>query len=139
MIVQAHIDLAGTVTTVDPRTAPADVPDTHLASLPSELTIGSDTATSALLLILEGTAANTAEIEVFALDDRASLTGGTNRVGAQTQDAVDREWHLVDTITVTVGTVAQTSAGVTFPPGGAFYFRVTTAPAADAVLGVVCV
>lgn len=103
----------------DPRgTAPtiASIPDGTLldAREPS-----SRRSTKRLLLAFDGTAANTVQVEVWMLAE-----------AVQQVDRGARDFHLLGSVTVTVGRLAE----VSLPASGFLYLRVTSLPAADGVL-----
>lgn len=114
----------GTVATVDARTTPQSVPDTHLLDTPTHLP-STDTQPTRVLLGLEGTAADTATVQQWALDDPTQA--GFDKAP---QAAADRKWHKVGTTkALTVGTILEEKA---YP--GKVYYQITVPPLAVATL-----
>ncbi len=124
----------------DPRTAPEDVPALALLKIPLTLR-NSDEIPGELLFALEGTAAQTAAVEIWAQDDT-----GTDRLASMPEtptsgELADREFYLATDapIVVTVGELTRLQTADIMPSPGTIYVRITTVPAADAVLKVAAV
>ena len=119
----------------DPRTNPGDVPFQALLKCPETLG-NSDTIPGRLILALEGTAAQTASVEIWALDEPPASPNVGN-VPSQAQRAA-RQFHEATAapIVVTVGALAEHASIMPMP--GIIYVRITAAPAGDAVLKVAC-
>lgn len=123
----------------DPRGLPAVVgaiPDDALLVTPLTLR-NSDTIPGRLLFALEGTAANTVVVSVWALDDVALDRQASAPQRATQADKQGREFYLVEAaVTVTVGELTELAATASMPGPGTIYVQVTTGPAAAAVLKV---
>ena len=116
----------GQADSADPRSAPGSVPEALLIEVPVTLT-GTDVPPSKILLTLEGTAAQTVDVTPYALAE-------TKASPFEAQPALtERRFYKMaaSAVTVTVGELTSTPA---MP--GKVYLRLTTAPAADAVLRV---
>lgn len=115
----------------DPRTAPEDVPKDQILRVPLIIS-GTDDAPTALGAILEGTAAQTADVEVYVQDEGPIQPFGS---GAPDPDPADLRYYLmVAAETVTVGTYTRLVEGLI--TSGKVYIRVSTKPAANATLNV---
>lgn len=135
-----HFDLqrvlvGGASADPDPRGVPsviATVPSAAMMSIPPVLP-RTDTTPWRLLLALDGTAGQTATVEVWALTE-------TQHPGAPppllTYDELGaRDFHLAAAGTIiTVGTLAEVLDVI--PGPGRIYVRVTVFPAANATLKV---
>lgn len=108
------------------------VPDEAITTLPLTLR-GTNAPPGNVVLVLDGTAGQSAEVEVWA-QSQTILTPGTYREPLTVAERQAREFHLAGTVTVPVG-LAMSLATPWFGPGNV-YFRVVTAPASDAVLRV---
>lgn len=119
---------------VDPRATPATVRDDRLFEIPDTLR-GSDGEVKRLLLALEGTAGQSATLEVYALDE---ATGPQRTADSPTAGKDARRFYRADTagIVVPVGSLRQFTENL--PSKGTVYLRVTVAPAAAATLKVGC-
>lgn len=128
------IPLPAATVTVDPRVAPALVPWDHIITVPRTVP-NTDTAPLFCKLTLEGTAANTAVVELWVVDESDVVAPGQT-----TGDPAALKWYklqndpdqgpVVSNLTVTVGILSTRFAA----QNGRVYFRVTTGPAAAATL-----
>ena len=107
----------------DPRSAPQSVPSSAIKETPKTLS-GTDEAPPTCVLTLEGTAGQTVGVTPYLLDEVTDVEGGA--AGARRFYAA-----VAAPIVVTVGAVVLTRA---YP--GKVYYRLTTAPAADALLKI---
>lgn len=112
----------------DPRSAPASVTDAMMFQVPGHLR-GTDAWARRLLVALEGTAANTVGLELWALDE----PDGQDPAGA---GAVARKFYQLTTATQTYTVAQLREYSTNMPAPGKVYARVVTAPAADAVLKI---
>ena len=115
----------GTATSIDPRTAPANILlDRVFIVEPSLLNTG--IAPRKVLVGLEGTAANTATVQFWVLDDSGFSS-------TDTFDPSTALWYSIGAVVVaTVGEVVDGPA----LPGGRIYVEVTVASAAPSVIKV---
>lgn len=115
----------------DPRSAPEDVPDAAIKKAQNALT-GTDEQPVQAVLTLEGTAAQTADVELFVLDEPTNDDPFISPEQVLVAKAARRFYSLGTTpVTVTVGEVAFHRV-----VPGPVYYRITSAPAADAVLKI---
>jgi hypothetical protein len=124
----------------DPLADPEEVPPAALMKIPLSLR-NSDTIPGGLIFTLEGTAAQTASVEVWTLDDT-----GEDRLASMPDIPTDaeklaREFYLATAaaIVVTVDELTKLPATDVMPGPGTIYIRLTAVPAADAVLKVAAV
>ena len=111
----------------DPRTNPGDVPAAQIKGTPQTLT-GTDSAATVTVFALEGTAADTVTVQQYALDE----TGENPFADAPFANAANRKFYAVGaSFVVTVGTLAYQRS-----VGGKVYYRLSSAPAHDAVLKI---
>ncbi len=106
----------------DPRVSPGTVPDSAIKESPKTLT-GTDDQPPTCVLTLEGTAAQTVTVQPFVLDE---ATAGEGVVAS-----ARRFYSPGAGVVVTVGAITLVRA---FP--GKVYYRLTSAPAADAILKI---
>lgn len=120
----------------DPRTDPGDVPDD--ATFVMKLSLrNSDTIPRRMILTLEGTALQTAIVEIWTLDDMGEdRQAGMPDPLTLTQRAARQFYNCtaLGALTVTVGELLEFPT--VMPSPGTVYVRVTTVPAADSVLKV---
>lgn len=120
----------GQADTVDPRTTPGSVPAELLKETPQALT-GSDTPPTVAVLTLEGTATQTVGVEMYALDESGQVDAARFADNPVAGDA-SRQFYLIEpAVTVTVGECSYTRV---IP--GKIYYRLVSAPAADARLKI---
>jgi hypothetical protein len=120
----------GQADTVDPRTTPGAVPAALMKETPQALT-GSDTPPTVAVLTLEGTATQTVDVEMYALDESAQVDAARFADNPVAGDA-SRQFYLIRAaVTVTVGVCSYVR---TVP--GKVYYRLVNAPAADARLKI---
>ncbi len=127
------IDLAATATTADPRSAPEDVPTTHIVKVPPTLP-STDTPPSFVHLALEAASAATVTVELYVRDEAAV------RASQAPPPSDEDEWYqLIDglTTTIVVAAIGQIDMALKFPIfTGSVYFRVTAGPAVAARLKI---
>ena len=116
-------------TTPDPRAAPADVPEALVFIVPEGIPPQNDFPAVGLAVTLEGTAADTASFELYALDEAFTPYG---QVGPTVAAADRRFYRLVAATAVVVGQV------VLFSPvfRGKCYLRCTVAPGAPVTVKI---
>lgn len=116
---------AGQAASADPRTSPGTVPDLQIAQLPKTLP-NTDTSPPYLGLVLEGTAAQTMDVTLWALAEQEANFDAAPPVAAE------RKFYKVGaTVTLTVGTMKTLPA-----VPGKFYLQTGAAPAAASVLRI---
>lgn len=120
----------GQADTPDPRAAPADVPHSHIKETPQTVT-GTDRNPGNVLFTLEGTAGHTVTVQQFVLDETQQLEQAPFQDNPVANLADRRFYSFGATQVVTVGQVVEL---VALP--GKVYYRLTSAPAADAVLKI---
>jgi len=120
----------GGADTPDPRASPATVPASHIKETPTTVT-GTDRNPSSVLLTLEGTAGHTVTVQQFAQDDTQALEKAAFLDDPNTGAAARRFYSFGATQVVTVGAVVALTA---LP--GKVYYRLTSLPAADAILKI---
>lgn len=109
----------------DPRTSPGTVPDALIAELPKTLP-NTDTSPPYLGLVLEGTAAQTMDVTLWALAEGPSSSFDPGIA------ASERKFYKVGaTVTLTVGTMKTLPA-----VPGKFYLQSSGGPAAASVLRI---
>lgn len=109
----------------DPRTAPQSVPDAQIVEATRELA-GTDAAPAYMALVLEGTAADTLDVTVWALAEQS-----TNAF-ADPQAVGSRLFYKVAaTVTLTVGTMKTVPA-----VRGKVYLQTAAVPAHATTLRV---
>ncbi len=115
----------------DPRGAPAvvaSIPPELLKDTPGTIT-GTDKAPTTALLALEGTAAQTVTVQAWVLDEPQGKPAEQD--DPKTGDAARQFYSFGNTVVVTVGAIAS----LPICPGR-IYYRLTSAPAANAVLKI---
>lgn len=115
----------------DPRGAPnvvASIPPELLKDTPGTIT-GTDKAPTTALLALEGTAGQTVTVQAWVLDEPQGKQADLD--DPKVNDSARKFYSLGATVLVTVGAITQ----LTICPGR-IYYRLTLAPAADAVLKI---
>lgn len=126
----------------DPRTSPTTVPEGNIGRIPDSMP-NTDQSPRVLGIALEGTAGQTATVQLWVLEDAAMVQS------AQTDDPLaekpSRKYYSYgDPIALSVGAVrsgaVESGSGanavvVPLPcPVGRVYIQVTARPAADAIL-----
>lgn len=133
--------VGGASADANPRSAAGSVPDRNIGEI-APCVHNTDVAPKSLLMALEGTASQTAIVQMWVLDeDPRTLNRFGDDPGA---GRAERKWYQYgDAITVTVGNaqlvagVAGADVDVALPcPVGKVYFQVTTKPASNADLKV---
>lgn len=121
------IQLTGGQVLPDPRTTPGSVPLAAVRCTPATLT-QTDNLSSVVVLALEGTAGQTAQIERYV---QAETPQNLLQADSPKSLLTDRRFYKVPggPLTITVGEVKEAPS---YP--GQVYYRVTTAPAANATL-----
>lgn len=119
------VALKYTATTPDPRATPDTVPEQYIFTVTPNPNSSPDVPVTAMLAALEGTAADTATFELWALDEPFNPPGIFPQVP---QAAAERRFYkLVAATAVIVGnTLLLTPA---YP--GRVYLRCTVAPTAE--------
>lgn len=117
----------GQANTVDPRTTPADVPAALIKSTPPTLP-NTDQPPTVVVLALEGTAAQTVTVQQWALDESVEVPFADSPSAV---NAARRFYSVGATFVVTVGALSYQRA-----VPGKVYYRLTSAPAADATLKI---
>ncbi len=106
--------LGGAGADPDPQGTPTvvgTIPDEALLTCPPTLR-NSDTIPGRALLTMEGTAGNTAVVELWALDDVALDRGASAPLRRTTAQQEAREFALLSTVTVTVGELTSGDVGM---------------------------
>lgn len=106
----------------EPRALPGSVPESAIKGTPQTST-GTDEQPPTCILTLEGTAAQTATVQPFVLDEATAPEGAL--------PAARRFYSAQASVVVTVGALTLIRA---YP--GRVYYRITSAPAADALLKI---
>lgn len=122
----------------DPDTSvPESIPERALMRIPLAIR-NSDEIPTRLLFALEGTAAQTASVEIWAQDDT-----GTDRMASMPEQPTPaqlaaRQFYLATAspIVVTVGELTELQTGDVMPGPGTIYVRVTAVPAAASEIKV---
>ncbi len=131
--------VGGAAADPSPRTDPVAVPDKLTGRIPDYVP-STDSAPRALMLALEGTAAQTATVQLWVCEEDARALQPFS--DSPNDGKALRKWYQYGAaLTVTVGSAqlvggtAGASTAVQLPcPTGLVYFQVTTKPAADATL-----
>jgi len=121
----------GQADTADPRGIPAvvaSIPPELIKETPGTIT-GTDKAPTTALLALEGTAAQTVTVQAWVLDEPQGKPEQAD--DPTTGNGARKFYSFGNTVVVTVGAVQS----LPICPGK-IYYRLTSAPAADAVLKI---
>lgn len=137
-----RIPLGAAETNPNPRSSPTTVPEKNLIVIP-DVETGTDESPKSLVLVLEGTAANTAVVQPWIVDDTVNPKNLQFAEEFVTEKANRKYYQYGTAVTLTVGVaqllVGTAGASTTVPlpaPKGRVYLQVTTGPAAAADLKV---
>jgi hypothetical protein len=120
----------GQANTPDPRTNPGDVPAQLIKDTPTVLS-NTDSPPTVAAITLEGTATQTVTVQMFALDEPA--TANQAMADDPSAGASARRFYAAHAAGVVV-TVGATTYFRAIP--GKVYYRLTSAPAANATLKI---
>lgn len=120
----------GQADTVDPRSAPQSVLERYIKQTPPTLP-NTDQSPTVTALTLEGTASQTVTVQAYALDDTAVQDAAKQADNPRAVEAARRFYAVGATQVVTVGEISYVRS-----VPGSVYYRLTSAPAADAVLKI---
>ena len=128
--------VGGAAADPNPRTNPGDVLDAMMFVIPPSLR-NADSPARSILLALEGTAAQSLAFEVYALDETGD-PGASLSTQPEPVASTARRFYQATTEPLALGVGNLREYVLNRPSSGKVYVRVTTAPAADAVLMVAC-